>query len=120
MTETKWQRFLKWFSKQPSPEKRIRKLRQVAILYAALGVLYVALAMFFLYNITVSYNYSQPVMPDLKWYNAISFLLLLVFSTGGFLGVAGFCFLEALWVYTQSLELRIKELEKKTEQKAST
>jgi hypothetical protein len=115
LAETRWQRFVKRWKRKLPPEKRIKNYRQVAILYGVIGVVCIGLAVLFAYQLATAYKSSELVLPKLEWYNAISLIALISIMSGTFLMFAGFFLVMSLWIYSQSLELRIKELEKKLE-----
>jgi hypothetical protein len=113
---TRWEKLKAWLKKKPDPQKLIKGYRRLAMIYAAMGILWFVLASFTVYQMAESYKTGGFEVTTLEQWRALAFLSCLsAFMTISIIA-AGFMFLLAIYHYSQSLGLRIKQLEKKVEE----
>jgi hypothetical protein len=114
---TRWERLKAWMKKKPSPEKKIKAHRRIAIVYACFAAFCFGMAFFNFFMLAQILKASNsPALEEMiKAWNSVLFLAG-VSAISGIFAVIGLClFILALLFYSCSLELRIKELEKKVE-----
>jgi hypothetical protein len=110
---TSWQKFLKWLNKKPSAEKKIKNFRWIAALYVALGIFCIVMAGVSTFQASNSYlhgGFDSPL--NQEQIRALWYLITLTVIDGLAAALGGLMFIVALYAYSQSLELRVKELEK--------
>lgn len=110
---TSWQEFVKWLNRKPSAEKKIKNFRWVAALYVALGIFCIVVAGVSTFQASDSYlhgGFDSPL--NRETIRALWYLITLTVIDGLAAALGGLMFIVALYAYSQSLELRIKELEK--------
>jgi len=114
---TIWERFKKWLKKKKLPEKKIKSYRRVAIIYACFGVLCLGMAFAnFVILVQIHRGSELPSLEEMtKGWNSIVFLAGVACISGIFscLGLLMLSF--ALYSYSCSLGLRIRQLEEKLE-----
>jgi hypothetical protein len=115
-------RAMDWLKKKEKPEKTVRLLRRLAFAYAGAGGFCVAIALWSVYNLAMTYAAGKPYttldltkLPEM--FNALSFLTMANTLAGTMLFAAGLLIFFSLWTYTLSLEKRITILEKKQVEK---
>lgn len=120
MSETRLQRFWKRLRKKSPIERRIKEYRRVAILHACFAAFVLGLAFFNFFTMLQLYKTSQtPTTQEIIMvWNSIVFAAEISAISGFFAFLGLLILILAFSWYSQSLELRIKELEKKAEQKS--
>jgi len=117
---TGWQRFWKWLRKKSPIERRIKEYRRVAILHACFAAFVLGLSFFNFVTMLQLYELSQTPTTEeiiMAW-NSVIFAAEISAVSGLFAFLGLLMLILAFSWYSQSLELRIKELEKKAEQKS--
>lgn len=107
------QRFWKRLRKKPSIETRIKGYRQVGIAYACFACFVLGLSFLNFYTMIQLYKAEPPAIEEIinAWHSVV--FLAGVSAVSGFFAFLGLLdLILGLFCYSQSLELRIKELEK--------
>lgn len=114
---TRWQRLKAWLKKKPSPEKQIKAHRNIAIVHACFAFFCLGMAIFNVFMLAPILKASNsPALEEMvKAWNSVLFLVGVSAISGIFAVIGLLMFTFALYFYSCSLELRIKELEKKVE-----
>jgi hypothetical protein len=110
---TSWQTFVKWLNRKHTAEQKVKNFRWAAAAYVALGMFCIVTAGVSTYFASKSYlhgGFDSPL--NQETIRALWYLITLTVVDGLAAALGGFLFISALWFYSQSLELRVKELEK--------
>lgn len=110
---TSWQKFAKWLNRKPTTEKKIKNFGWAAAAYVALGIFCIVVAGVSTYFASECYLHGGFDAPlNHEEIRALRYLITLTVMDGLAAALGGFLFTSALYFYNQSLELRVKELEK--------
>lgn len=114
MSDRRWQRFWKWLRKKSPIERRIKEYRRVAILHACFAAFVLGLSFLNFVTMLQLYKTSQTPTTEeiiMAW-NSVIFAAEISAVSGLFAFLGLLMLILAFSWYSQSLELRIKELEK--------